>query len=225
MRLHLASYRTDTVQPLIDLAGSGVRAVVVSNALDLIPDADRRAYAAQVHDPVADLRDAGLAADPLDLRDYFGKPDQLDRALAGVGLVWSVGGNAFLLRRAMAQSGLDAILLRRLAEDSLVYGGWSAGACVAGATLRGLHLMDDPGAVAPGYDHAPIWQGLGLVDFAIVPHFASDHPESEAAARAAVWMTGEGIAHRTLRDGEAVVLRGDVCASDRPRRCRTSFTK
>ncbi|WP_332770118.1 Type 1 glutamine amidotransferase-like domain-containing protein [Phenylobacterium sp.] len=209
MRLYLASYRTDTVQPLLDLAGPGARAAVVSNALDLIPDTDRRAYAARVHDPVADLRDAGMAAEPLDLRGYFGKPAELDRALAGVGLVWAVGGNAFLLRRAMAQSGLDQILTRRLAEDSLVYGGWSAGACVAGATLRGLHLMDDPDPVAPGYDPAPIWEGLGLVDFAIVPHFASAHAESEAATRAAAWMTGEGIAHRTLRDGEAVMRRGD----------------
>jgi len=210
MRLYLASYRTDTVHPLLDLAGPGARAAVVSNALDLIPDADRCAYAAQVHDPVADLRDAGLAADPLDLRDYFGKPAELDRALAGVDLVWAVGGNAFLLRRAMAQSGLDKVLTRRLAEDSLVYGGWSAGACVAGAKLRGLHRMDDPDAVAPGYDAAPIWEGLGLVDFAIVPHFASDHAEAEAAARAVAWMAEQGIAHRALRDGEAVVRRGDV---------------
>lgn len=210
MRLYLASYRTDTVQPLLDLAAPSARAVVVSNALDLIPDGDRRAYAAQVHDPVADLRDAGLAAEDLDLRDYFGKPAELDRALAGVGLVWAVGGNAFLLRRAMAQSGLDKILTRRLAEDTLVYGGWSAGACVAGATLRGLHLMDDTDPVAAGYDSAPIWEGQGLVDFAIVPHFASDHAEAEAAERAAAWMTEQGIAHRTLRDGEAVVRREDV---------------
>ena len=55
-----SSYRADTVQPLLELAGPGGRAVVVSNALDLIPDADRR--------------DAGLVAEPLDLRDYFGKP-------------------------------------------------------------------------------------------------------------------------------------------------------
>ncbi|MDP3855628.1 Type 1 glutamine amidotransferase-like domain-containing protein [Phenylobacterium sp.] len=71
----------------------------------------------------------------------------------------------------------------------------------------------DPDAVPPGYDPAPIWEGLGLVDFAIVPHFASAHAEAEAAARAVAWMTEQGIAFRTLRDGEAVVRRGDVVES------------
>lgn len=211
MRLYLSSYRLgEPFDRLLDMVGPGARAVVVSNALDFISDEDRRAYRARINDPVADLRDAGLDASDLDLRDYFARPAELDRALEGVGLVWAVGGNAFLLRRAMAQSGLDAVLARRLAEDSLVYGGWSAGACVAGATLRGLHLMDEPDLVPPGYDPAPIWQGIALVDFAIVPHFASDHPEADGAARTAAWMTEQGVAHRTLRDGQAVVRRGDV---------------
>ncbi len=209
MRLYLSSYRMgEGFERLLDLAGR-CRAVVISNAVDLIPAADREAYTRKIHDPVAELRDHGIDAAPLDLRDYFGKAAALDEALAGVGLVWSVGGNAFLLRRALRQSGLDAILARRLAQDSLVYGGWSAGACVAGSTLRGLHLMDEPDALAPGYDPQIIWEGMGLVDFAIVPHFASDHPEAHAAEIAAAWLTAQAIPHRNLRDGEALLRRGD----------------
>ena len=106
--------------------------------------------------------------------------------------------------------GMDAILARRLAEDSLAYGGWSAGACVAGSTLRGLHLMDEPELVTPGYDPEVIWGGMGLVDFAIVPHFASEHPEAQAADRAAAYMAEGAIPHRTLRDGEAIVRVGEA---------------
>lgn len=208
MRLYLSSYRFGVaVDRLIELVEPGARVAVVSNALDLIPDESRRAYARNVHDPLADLADQGFAPFDLDLRDYFGRPDALEQALEGVGMVWAVGGNAFLLRRAMAQSGLDAILLRRLAEDSLAYGGWSAGACVAGASLRGIDLMDEPEAVTDLYDPAPIYDGLGLVDFVIVPHFDSDHPEAEAAGVSAAWLKDQGLAHRTLRDGEALLLR------------------
>lgn len=210
MRLYLSSYRSEeTAGHLLHLAGGPCRAVVISNAVDMIPMAERQAYARKIHDPVVELRGAGLDAAELDLRDYFGNPAALERDLAQVGLVWAVGGNAFLLRRALRQSGLDAILARRLADDTLTYGGWSAGACVAGSTLRGLHLMDAPELVTPGYDREVIWDGMGLVDFAIVPHFASDHPEAQAADRAAAYLTTNAIPHRTLRDGQAILRRGD----------------
>ncbi|MBP7701909.1 MAG: Type 1 glutamine amidotransferase-like domain-containing protein [Phenylobacterium sp.] len=210
MRLYLSSYRFgNAADRLLALVPAGGRVAVVSNALDLIPDESRRSYARNVHDPLADLAEMGLAPFDLDLRRWFGDPAGLERDLAEVQMVWAVGGNAFLLRRAMAQSGLDTILQRRLADDSLAYGGWSAGACVAGPTLRGIDLMDAPDVVAAGYDPAPIYDGLGFVDFVIVPHFASDHPEADAARLAAAWLADRDIAHRTLRDGEAIVRMGD----------------
>jgi dipeptidase E len=206
MRLYLSSYRFGSaVERLTALVPARARVAVVSNALDLVPDESRRSYARNVHDPLADLADMGLSPFDLDLRHWFGDAAGLERELAGVQMVWAVGGNAFLLRRALAQSGLDAILRRRLAEDSLAYGGWSAGACVAGSTLRGVDLMDAADDVADGYEPAPIYEGLGLVDFVIVPHFASDHPEADAASVAAAWLANQGLAHRTLRDGEAIV--------------------
>lgn len=210
MRLYLSSYRFGSaVDQLVALVPAGARVAVVSNALDLIPDESRRSYARNVHDPLADLADLGFAPFDLDLRRWFGDVAGLEHELADVGLVWAVGGNTFLLRRAMAQSGLDAILQRRLAEDSLAYGGWSAGACIAGPTLRGVDLMDEPDEIAEGYDQAPIYEGLDLVDFVIVPHFASDHPEADAASVSAAWLAEQGIAHRTLRDGEAILRVGD----------------
>ena len=209
MRLYLSSYRFGSARDrLLALVPAGARVAVVSNALDLIPDESRRSYASNVHDPLAELAQMDLSPFDLDLRRWFGDAAGLERELAEVQMVWAVGGNSFLLRRAMAQSGLDAILRRRLAEDSIAYGGWSAGACVAGPTLRGVHLMDAPDDVAAGYDPAPIYEGLSLVDFVIVPHFASDHPEADAARIAAAWLADQGLVHRTLRDGEAIVRAG-----------------
>jgi dipeptidase E len=211
MRLYLASYRIgDGFPELVRMARPGARVGVVSNALDDIPLADREAYSRKVHDPLADFRDHGLDAYDLDLRAYFGRPEALLAELERTRMVWAVGGNAFLLRRAMRQSGFDAIAPGLIWADRLIYGGWSAGACVAAPSLRGIDLMDDPTVLAEGYDPAPVWEGLGLIDAAVVPHWRSDHPEAEAAERCAAWMTANRIPHRALRDGDVLIQNGDT---------------
>lgn len=211
MRLYLASYRTgDSYPELIRMAGAGARVGVISNAVDFVPVADREAYARKVFDPIADFRDHGLDAYDLDLRAYFRRPEALLAELERTRMVWAVGGNAFLLRRAMRQSGFDAIAPGLIWAERLVYGGWSAGACVAAPSLRGLELMDDPAELAEGYDPEPVWEGLGLIDAAIVPHWRSDHPEAEAAEQVAAWMTANRVPHRTLRDGDVLIQNGET---------------
>lgn len=207
MRLYLSSFRMgERFEELVHAVPSSAAVAVISNAVDFIPRDDRMAYARNVFDPVAHFRSYGLEAADLDLRDYFGDPVALRAALQGVGLVWANGGNAFLLRRALRQSGLDQLLPERMEMGDLIYGGWSAGAVVAGPTLRGIDLMDDPTVVVEGYEAAPVWEGVGLVGFSIVPHFESDHPEAEAAARTAAWLSAAGLPFRTLRDGQAIVI-------------------
>lgn len=206
MRLYLSSYRLgDRSDLLIELAGRGARTGVVTNATDNIADDARAAYYRNVYDPVAELRDLGLDAARLDLRDYFGKPDALAAKLAALDLVWAVGGNSFLLRRAMRQSGFDRVALPLIEGDKLAYGGYSAGACVACPSLKGIDLMDEPHATAEGYDPAIVWEGLGLIPFHLVPHYESDHPESEAAGRTAAWMLDQAMAYRTMHDGDVLI--------------------
>ena len=211
MRLYLASWRTgDSFAELVRMAGPGGRGGVIANAVDFIPPAEREAYRRRVHDPVAEFEAHGLAAYDLDLRTYFRRPEALLAELERTTLTWATGGNAFLLRRAMRQSGFDALAPGLVWAGRLAYGGWSAGACVAGPTLRGLDLMDDPAVLAEGYAPEPVWEGLGLIDGAVVPHWRSDHPEAEAAEAAAVWMAANRIPHRTLRDGDVLVQNGET---------------
>ena len=212
MRLYLASHRTgDSYPELLRMAGGpGARVGVISNAVDFIPVADREAYARKVFDPVADFRGHDLDAYDLDLRGYFRRPEALLAELERTQLVWAVGGNAFLLRRAMRQSGFDAIAPGLVWAERLAYGGWSAGACVAAPSLRGLEHMDDPETLAEGYDREPVWEARVLIDAAIVPHYRSEQPEAEAAERAAAWMVANGVPHRTLRDGDVLIQRGEV---------------
>lgn len=206
MRLYLSSYRIgDRAGSLLALLGSGKRAAIVSNALDAISDTARSIFRDEVYDPHVEMASLGLETEELDLRRYFGQPQALRSKLSGFDLVWVMGGNAFVLRRAMKQSGFDDVITGMLERDEIVYGGFSAGAVVAAPTLRGIELMDDPTEVPAGYDPEVVWEGLGLIDYAIVPHFRSPHPESAAAERAVRHMCSRGMRYRALRDGEVIV--------------------
>lgn len=206
MRLYLSSYRIgDRAGSLLALLGSGKRTAIISNALDNISATARAIYRDEVYDPHVELRALGLETEELDLRRYFGQPEALRAHLGTFDLVWVTGGNAFVLRRAMKQSGFDDVIVDMLDKDEIVYGGFSAGAVVAAPTLAGIELMDDPAPVPPGYAAEPVWEGLGLIDHSLVPHYRSPHPESAAAERAVRQLTGQGLRYRALRDGEVVV--------------------
>lgn len=144
MRLYLSSYRLGShPEKLIELSGQA-RVAIVGNALDFIPEDARRRYAAEVYDPRDEFVALGMQTQDLDLRLYFGNPEGLRNALRGIDLVWVLGGNAFLLMRALRASGFPQVIRGMLAADTIAYGGFSAGAVVATPTLKGIELMDDP---------------------------------------------------------------------------------
>jgi dipeptidase E len=188
--------------------GEGARMAVVTNALDHLSFEDRLSHVQTKFDPMIYFGDAGFDPSIVDLRNYFGRRSGLQRVLSRHQVVWALGGNAFLLRRAMQASGFDLIIHDLLAEG-LVYSGWSAGACVAGDSLRPIALMDEPEKLAAGYpDAPPIWKGIGLVPYTVIPHYRSEHPESDAAEAAVEWATANGYNHVALRDGEVIVSDG-----------------
>ena len=121
-----------------------------------------------------------------------------------------MGGNSFVLRRAMKQSGFDTVIREMLATDAIAYGGYAAGAVVAGPSLRGLELMDDPFELPDGYDEPLIWSGLGLTPFAIVPHYLSSHPEAAAAEKVVSYMRARRTRFRAISDGEVIVQVGKL---------------
>jgi dipeptidase E len=209
MRLYLSSFRLgDHPEHLVTLAGGGGgRALIVGNALDDQPDVIRRV---SVGTDVRDLSQIGFDAAELDLRGYDGEPERLRADLAGAALIWLRGGNTFLLRYALRRSGADTVLRDLLAGDALAYGGYSAGACVAAPSLRGLEMLDEAGAVARVYGSEPVWEGLGLIDEAIVPHYKSDFPEAGALDLLVQHYRDNAIPHRTLRDGEVLIIDGET---------------
>jgi dipeptidase E len=208
--LYLSSYLIgDHPDRLLSMAGGpGARMAIITNALDNIPLEAQLDHTRKTFDPVAYFGGHGFDPSLVDLRHYFGRPVQLREVLLRHRVVWALGGNTFLLRRAMRESGFDAIL-GSLLDEGVVYAGWSAGACVAGDSLRAVGVMDEPNATAPGYpSDEPIWDGLRLVPFTIIPHFRSEHREAALAEMAVQWAVEQGIEYVALRDGE-VLLKTD----------------
>ena len=148
MKLYLSSNGLgNEADKLASMLSENKRAAVIFNALDFSDDTERKQ--ATIDREINALDQMGLEAEGFDLRRYFGRPDVLRKEVSAFGLLWVIGGNTFVLRRAMAQSGLDRFLIEYRNSDGLVYGGYSAGICVLAPTLRGIDLVGRP-ARGPG---------------------------------------------------------------------------
>ncbi len=211
MRMYLSSFRTgdhpEQMLALLADPASTVDVAVIANALDALPAEERRAA---VEQEVEALTGLGLRPVEVDLRACFGlSVARTAAALSRFPLVWVRGGNVFVLRQALARSGADEVLTGLLRRDAVVYAGYSAGACVLAPDLHGLEQCDDLQAVHTAYGDRARLDGLALLDYVVVPHIDSPgHPESEILGAVADRYRAEGIAHRTLRDGEAIVIDG-----------------
>ncbi len=210
MRLFLSSQDLGNYAKVArKLAGNNNRAAYIKNAQDDLPPEERNFNTPEKKKM---FEAVGFEFEELDLRNYFGKPDKLLNKLSNFGSFWSSGGNTFILRRAMKASSLDEILKKLLDEDKILYGGWSAGACIAAPSLHGIEYGDRPQPdIVP--DNYPIkktlWEGLDLVPFMIVPHCNSDWFSAQAD-KSIAYFKKHKIPHKPLQDGQVIVINGDT---------------
>lgn len=204
MRLYLSSFLLGTDAGAFRRLARGPRVGLVLNALDNVVTA--RADWRQRQG--AALSALGFEVQEIDLRRFFGAPDRLAETLEGLDALWINGGNTFILRRAMRESGFDGLIGGMLREDRIAYGGFSAGVVVLHQSLKGLETVDDPDDVPEGYPAATPWDGLGILPFSVVVHYRSGHSESEAVEDEVRFYEENDIPYRTLRDGEAFVVEG-----------------
>jgi dipeptidase E len=205
MRLYLSSHGIgDHVDTLHEMVGDNKKVLYIDNAKDDLPEQERAQHVAEKH---AEFEKYGFEFYELDLRKYIGKTELLSRIITSAGLIWSGGGNTFLLRRAMKYSGLDTLLVNGLKADTFVYGGSSAGSIVMTKTLHGVEMEDDPYVVPAGYEEEIIWSGLGVIYPQLVPHFESEY-FGESAQAMVDYFEENGLKYTTIKDGEVYVVNG-----------------
>lgn len=204
MKLYLSSYHLgNEAHKLKEMVGSNKNAAIIPNALDFSQDLERRKKSSKQE--IDDMTNLGFNPEELDLRDYFGKVDELRSKLKEYGLIWVRGGNCFVLLRAMRESGFDEVIKEHKGNDEIVYGGYSAGVCVTTPTLKGIELVDDAEILPEGYKNQTIWDGIGLINYSFAPHYQSDHPESEAMNKTVEYFIANKMLFKALKDGDVII--------------------
>lgn len=203
MKYYLSSYElgkeTDKLKALVPKGKIGY----IPNARDFT-GADSERKAKRTANDMSSLRELGLEVELLDLQDYFGKQDELKDKLEELGAIFISGGNVFVLRQAMKLCGLDEIL-RELQSTDFLYAGYSAAGCVLAPNLKGMDLVD-PLDTPYNDQEKVIYEGLDLVDFRFMPHWDSDHPESEDIEKEIAYCKENNIPYKAIRDDEVLII-------------------
>ena len=151
-----------------------------------------------------DLKNLKVCYETLDLKDYYGKTEELDHKISNLVGVWVVGGNCFVLRQAMYLSGFDKIL-PNLERENFLYSGFSAGICVLSKSLNPLTLVDDIREFPYRKFKTEMRQGLEFANYTFLPHFRSNHPESGRIKAAVNYCMFRKIKFKTLEDGDVLM--------------------
>lgn len=203
MKLYLSSDGFLTKAQFKELVGKRykeARVGLIMNAVDWRTPSERKV---RYHDTKKLFRKVGIKPELIDLRKFYGKSiEALVKKLKHYDLLWVRGGNTYYLRYVMRKSGFDRAIKRVLVEG-LVYAGESAGALVVGPTLKHIEEADRP-EVAPKV----VWQGIGLVKIVPLPHWGSKK-YSTILRKAFLALRKEKTRVSTLRDGEAVLVKGN----------------
>ncbi len=165
MKLYLSSIDIPTPDDLAELIGkplADVSVALVPNAKDYYSDRARNFI---IDKRVALFESLGMKVTVVDLRE-FDDSASLKQTLSRYDLIWAGGGNTFMLRYEMRRSGFESII-QELLKNGIVYGGDSAGALVAGASLGGINLE---AADEPEFAEEVIEEGLKLAPYTIIPH-------------------------------------------------------
>jgi len=207
MRLYLSSFRFgDHTDKLHGLLKGGTSVALIGNSMDFLQG---QARSDSIRQEMERLKGIGFDPTEVDLRNYFDNPEGLKQELEQFDLVWVRGGNTFILARAFLQSGADKVLKELLDKDILAYGGYSAGVCVLTPLLKGLETVDDPRVIPESYQEREIWEGLGILPYAVAPHYKSDHPESSMVDDAVQYFIDNHMPFVALRDGEVIINNND----------------
>ena len=210
MRLYLASRSIGNHgDRLLELVGENKKVIHINNAKDCYKPRDYEEKNVEIREMFGDM---GLEVVMLDLRKYFGKKEELGKFVDGEkpGLIFASGGNTFILRRAMRQSGFDEILKRDLMKDKYVYAGGSAGSVVMGPSLEGFQDDDNPKKIPEGYGYEPetTWEGLGIIGERIIPHADADFGW-KSARKLEKEFREKGWKYEMMNDSDVLVVDGE----------------
>jgi dipeptidase E len=207
MLFYLSSYKlgneTTKLQELLKKTNGNIG--YIPNSLDFTY-ADPIKRKESIEADMADLRQYGANVELIDLKNYFGKSNELEQKLDALGGVYVRGGNTFVLRQAMKISGFDTLLLKLLPRKDFLYIAYSAGVCALCPSLEPIAITDDSKDMPYSQITEQIWEGLNILPFAFEPHYKSDHPESASTDKEVEYCIENKILFQAYKDGEVLIM-------------------
>ena len=206
MKLYLSSYKlgnsTDELKKWLQNSENHKIALII-NSRDMFPDSERKTNGIQ--SDIKDLEELGFDVTILDLKKYFNQKKLLKQDLQNIHAFYAIGGNTFVLRKAMYLSGFDELLLEYSNNPNYLYAGYSAGICCLCKNMFPLSIIDDPNIDPYESNIPPIYNGLGLIEETIIPHFQSDHKETKLASKTVDFCQQNNIPYKAIKDGDVII--------------------
>lgn len=167
MKLYLSSYLIPDLNQFIEFVGKNPKSIKIGLIVNAKDDKELDEKKIKINRAKNYFKNLGFNVEKIDLKDYFDK-DSLKETLMKYDVIWVIGGNTYSLRWAMEKSNFKNSMKNAFASG-VIYAGDSAGAIVAGPTLKYFDIVDN--ASSPP---ETIYEGLNFVDFSILPHSDSD---------------------------------------------------
>lgn len=203
MKLYLSSYKlgnkTEFLKKWIEENDNSI--VLITSARDAKEQNDIEKQ--KIKDNIKMLENIGFKVTKISLKKYFNKKTELKEILKQYHAFCVIGGNVFVLRQAMKLSGFDEYIKEISNEEEYLYIGYSAGSCVLSPTLKCLDLVDEP--INPYNDEPVIYDGINLINYVFVPHYKSNHKESERIDKAIIELNKNKIKYKTFSDGDVII--------------------
>ena len=127
---------------------------------------------------------------------------EIEAKLADKQVIYFCGGNTFYLLDVVLKTGCSEIIKRKL-NEGLIYMGSSAGSMIMGLRIDLVNEIDDRNK-APDLKS----MGLGITDFAILPHWGSEIFKAEYL-RGAPSMYTEGVKILPLTNYQYLWINGE----------------
>jgi peptidase E len=170
MKLFLASSADKTLQLLgKQVPDIGKKVLFVANAAD--PYADRF----WVDWDRNKFKELGYQLHELDLRETT--PEKLKRFLQSNDILHICGGSVYYLVSLIRERHFDNIITQAIRDEAVVYTGTSAGSIIVSDNIRAFSYDEEEREYIK---KVPDHKGLGILNFAIMPHcnnpdFVSEH--------------------------------------------------
>lgn len=129
--------------------------------------------------------------------------EALAKDLEKADVIFVSGGNTYYLMEKVTKSGFDKVV-KKLLNRGVIYVGSSAGTAIMCPTIEYLEDLDDRSKAK-----LDSFQGLGLIDFLILPHYGEPKYEKRFQSIIAKWKD-KGYKIQTLTNNQVITVEKNI---------------